>query len=324
MNIIKPRHKNQEVMALRALDARVPTGHPMKEKVQTDLKIKLAEVSGEREVDYPLGFLDKKQYLILHNLRLPDNNGHFQMDTVLLSQNFILIVEVKNWLGTVIFGENDQVTRIYEGKEKGYHHPVPQARTQAFRLYQWLRKQGVPNIPIEILAVISFPSTIIKPSSPHVHIPNEVIHNSNLLFRIQELEKKYDKKVISKRQQDEVAHLLKNSDHPPSNNILDKYHLHPNDLLKGVFCPECRSLPMIRCKRKWYCTQCHHYSIDAHRFTLLDYQLLIGCWITNRAARAFLNISSPYIMKRILQQECISHIGKGKGMRYKLGYNIME
>ncbi|MEH7332649.1 nuclease-related domain-containing protein [Neobacillus drentensis] len=61
------------------------------------------------------------KYMILHDLNLPDGDSNCQIDTLLLTPEFALIVEVKNMAGKLIFDtENEQFTQINNDKEKGY------------------------------------------------------------------------------------------------------------------------------------------------------------------------------------------------------------
>ena len=96
--IVKERGFSLELMRMEALDRRLYSNHKMKAKVQLDLKRWRSGIRGEKEIEYPLRFLDEQRYLILHDLRLSDENGYFQIDTLILSESYILILEVKNWL----------------------------------------------------------------------------------------------------------------------------------------------------------------------------------------------------------------------------------
>ncbi|GAB3789348.1 nuclease-related domain-containing protein [Virgibacillus kimchii] len=319
ITIFKERNKQMEIMRFDALFRRTPAHHPEKENMLTDIKKKQSEINGEKQVDYPLGFLDEQKYFILHNLRLPDDHGSFQMDTLLLVVNLNLIIEVKNWQGTVIFGENGQVTRrTPDGREEGFDNPVTQVRTQVHRLQKWFQKNNFPVMPFEYVVVISHPKTMITTSSPKVKIPHEVIHNNELFFRIQALEEKHTKRNVSMEQLHNMANRLKAAHVPPRVNLLEKYHIHPDNLIKGVFCPKCGFLPMMRNRQQWFCSQCEHYDDAAHISALNDYMLILGDKITNREARAFLRIQSRDVMKRLMKKGGYNLLGFKKGSVYEL------
>ena len=131
------------------------------------LKRKNREVKGEQQVDYPLRFLEDNRNIILHNVRIADANGYFQIDTLILTEKYLLILEVKNWF---------------------------------------------------------------------------------------------------------------------KRSYLSKMWQYTND----------------KEKNKWLCVMCNYTSMSAHFSALNDYILLIGDSITNRKARDFLQLESPYVAKRIL------------------------
>ncbi|MFA1822686.1 nuclease-related domain-containing protein [Virgibacillus oceani] len=152
--------------------------------MEKDLRIKRAEVKGEKEVDYPLGFLNKEKFLILHNLRLIDENVFFQTDTLLLHEKFFLILEVKNWYGTILFDRDGQVIRIGDdGTEEGFNNPIPQAKLQVYGLQKWLRLQGIENVNIYYFVATSFPNTILQSVSLNYPVPEKVIHNHQLFLK---------------------------------------------------------------------------------------------------------------------------------------------
>lgn len=319
--IAKPRDKTIELERLHALYRRLPVLHRERKKVKIDFKKKNAGLRGEKEVDYPLSFLSKKDYLILHNLRLGDESGFFQIDSLILSQRFILILEIKNWYGTILFGENGQVTRIDdESKEEGFSNPIQQTKLQQYRLRKWIEKQGIFNIPIEFFVVISYPSTIIKSPPSKNLIPKNIIHNSELLFKIQDLDSKYNLSRIRRDKLITLSRIMAESHRPRTRNILKQYQVYEEELVKGVICSKCNSLPMIRKRRKWYCKTCNYYSVNAHLAALNDFKLLLNDYITNKQLREFLLIQSPYVAKRILQKEKFKYLGRTKSRKYKLEY----
>ncbi|WP_010648387.1 nuclease-related domain-containing protein [Oceanobacillus massiliensis] len=315
---IKQHDKLNEVFALEALNRRIPDYHPIKEKVFSDWKIKRSEIAGEKELDYPLRFLDDSKFLILHNIRLQDESGFFQIDTLILSKKYILILEAKNWQGTVIFDENGQVIRKRNNQEEeGFPSPIPQVKVQMFRLQKWLRQLQFPDMKIEAFVVISFSSTIIKPANPTVKIPEQVILNNQLYFKIKELEKKYRKMTASMETLKEISLALVNHHTPTNDNLLQKYKLNKSDLVKGVFCPVCNAIPMIRRQNKWHCTDCGAFSSNAHIRALEDYRRIIGNTITNLSGREFLLIESPDVTRRLLLKEKLIKFGKTKGSTYQ-------
>ena len=317
--IIKKRGRPIELYRLESLYRRIPPHHAMKEKVFSDYKKARTGIRGEKEIDFSLKFLDEQDYLILQHLRLPDQNGAFQIDHLILTRKYFLILEVKNWYGTVIFGENGQVTRIGDnGIEEGFPNPIPQAKLQQHRLQKWLNSYGLTNIPIHFFVVISFPSTIIKSASDEHLIPAQVIHNNQLFFEIPKLDKMYQNSTLRSSELLELGRELKAAHTPSTQNLLDKYVIELGELMKGIFCPNCNTVPMFRRKQKWYCRACQHTSSEAHFSALNDYQWLVGDYITNREAREFLRVDSPDVTKRLLQMGGYVSSGNTSNRKYML------
>lgn len=116
----------------------------------------------------------------------------------------------------------------------------------------------------------------------------------------------------------ELGQQLKAAHTPSTQNLLDKYGIELGELMKGIFCPNCNTVPMFRRKQKWYCRACQHASSEAHFSALNDYQWLVGDYITNREAREFLRVDSPDVVRRILTHAGFNHIGANKGRTYRL------
>ena len=128
----------------------------------------------------------------------------------------------------------------------------------------------------------------------------------------------YQEPIVAMNQLMALAQTLKDAHTPPDGNILDKYGIVAEELINGVFCPNCHAVPMIRDRRKWLCKKCNYSAIDAHFPALNEYQLLIGDRITNRVARSFLRITSPEVAKKILQKGGFLAIGKTSSRSYQL------
>lgn len=317
--ILKKRGEPLKLFALESLHRRLPPRHHMKEKVFSELRKEKTGLKGEKEVDFALRFLNQRHYFILHNIRLKDEFGAFQLDTLILSNRFLLILEVKNWYGTVIFGENGQVTRVGDdGVEEGFSNPVAQAQLQQHRFMQWLQARGIPNIPIHFLVVISFPSTIIKSHSLEHPLPKPVIHTNQILFRIQDIEKVYRQDLFTQNQLLKLSKHIIEAHKDTMLNVLDAYNVKQSDLIRGVICPNCSYAPMQRINGKWRCRKCGYVSIHAHLAAFNDYYLLMGHFATNSKMRDFLRITSVDVTRYLLQKANFSYFGTTRGRTYEL------
>lgn len=317
--LTKQRVETLELMQLEALDRRLHPFHPRKDNVQIDYRKKRSGIKGEREVAYSLGFLNENQYIILHNLRLSDQNGFFQIDKLVLTTNYLLVLEVKNWYGTIVFHESGQVTRVGDNEvEEGFPNPILQAKLQRHRLIKWLNQHTTLNIPLDFFVVISFPSTIIKSKPSNYPIPKEVIHNNHLFFKIEELANVYTKPAIKKKQLMNLSTKLIEANTPSTESVLRNYSIPKSELIKGIICPNCSAVPMIWGKGRSQCGVCGHFAKQEYLVALSDYHLLLGDIISNREAREFLQINSTYVMRRLLQNAKYKTIGNYKSRVYVL------
>ncbi|MBM7660464.1 hypothetical protein JOC85_001236 [Bacillus mesophilus] len=127
--IAKKRNYPIRIKKLEALLRRLPKSHMKRGDIEEELAKSYAGFRGEQSMNYHFDYLDKKKYTIIHDLRLFDQNHYFQMDTLILSTRFLLIVEIKNIIGTLIFDKSfQQLIRSYNGKEDAFHNPLIQAK----------------------------------------------------------------------------------------------------------------------------------------------------------------------------------------------------
>lgn len=285
---MKKREKPIYLKQLDALHRRTRQTHSKFPIIKEKFNKNMAGYKGECSIDYPLSFLPEKQYLILHDLRLPFKEHFFQIDTLLLSTKFIVPLEIKNIAGKLMFDSDfHQLIRTKDSIEEAFLDPLLQISRQKLQLRAWLEKNKLPDIPINPLVIISNPSTIIE-SNDRVLLPQTVIHRDYLPIKIKLIESSNQKEMVTNKELTKVAKLFIKQHTPKSTNVLNEFDMKRKDLITGVHCLECGFIPMNRVRNTWFCNECGYLSKDAHLQTLIDYQLLIGPTITNRELREFL------------------------------------
>ncbi|HZG72958.1 MAG TPA: hypothetical protein VEY51_15580 [Chondromyces sp.] len=181
----------------------------------------------------------------------------------------------------------------------------------------WLHSRNYPSIPIESLIVISHPQTIVKSS----HVPFDsktIIHTANLVERMVAFESIYDTPLIPRRVLKKLSSEILRNHVSYQPHIVKQFRLTKEELLKGVYCPVCSSIPMKRMHGNWYCVSCEYLSKDAHVESLREYYLLVDSEITNRKAREFLLVPSSFTTKRLLFNLGLPYRGEKKGRVYAL------
>ncbi|USK47211.1 NERD domain-containing protein [Cytobacillus oceanisediminis] len=201
----------------------------------------------------------------MHDLRLFNGSTYFQIDTLILSPYFALIIEMKNILGTLLFDETfNQFIRTRNEKEEGFPNPLIQAKRQKTQLKTWLIQNLAADIPIEYLIGISSPSTILKTSADSSHVPFRVIHIEHLIEKIKFFKQSYPIEVITSRQIKKIPRALVINHVPGFLNVLDHYNISSQEIISGVQCPSCLIFPMRRIHGDWLCPQCGCKNKKAH------------------------------------------------------------
>ncbi|MDT8858702.1 NERD domain-containing protein [Alkalihalobacillus sp. MEB130] len=317
--IQKEREIPRKIEQLQALLRRLPEAHPKKPQIQEELAKRMAGFRGEQALDYYLLFLDKTKYMIYNDLRLTDETSFFQMDTLVVSSSFLLLVEIKNISGTIHFdGTFSQLVRTKDGRETGFPNPLLQVKRHELQFGNWLELNKFPPIPLESVVVISNPSTIIKSSNQPQHSIQRIIHSANFLTKMEQVQNKYANNRFSPKDLRKLNTTLLKKHTPKHVDILQEFHIRESELVKGVSCPQCTAIPMTRKSGKWICPTCLFTSQNAHLSSLQDYTLLLRSSITNHQLRTFLHITSRNIASDLLKSLNITSTGTKKGTIYHL------
>ncbi|MBU8661543.1 NERD domain-containing protein [Virgibacillus pantothenticus] len=316
--IIKPLQASHYLLQMEALARRLPTTHTLKDTITSKAKRLRAGYIGEASLEYPLQFLPQQTFLIFYNVRLKNEYDYFQIDILIVSANFILIVEVKNIKDHVIFDEMGQAIRISDHKKEAFTHPMYQINLQHTRFLRWLRQHNLPPVPLEKLVVYTNPKTILKNLTNDEKISDLIIHKEKFLEKLNLFQEKYTKYCLSEDEIVQLSFRLTSSHITKRINVLEKYALKEQELIRGVLCLKCYAAKMYFHYGTWRCNSCYDQSKIAHRYAFSYYALLIEPYINNRQAREFLEISSPYMMKRLFKKENLQSIGSTSGRKYKL------
>lgn len=321
--IVKERRRSLMLRQLEALNRRIPPDHHKAQMIKEDLLKHIAGYNGEKSIEYPLSFLQEQNYYIFHDIRLQVEKHFFQLDTLVLSSNFIVILEVKNFKGTLYFDHHfHQLIRTYEGKEEAYSDPLIQIDRQSSLMKKWLSANKLPEIPIITAVVISNPKTIIKSSSNNLN--QRILHLNYLPKKLAQLEQTYTSNQLTVKEMKKIIRQILAQDTPLHTAILKKYNIDESELLKGVICPSCFHLPLKRERGEWKCSQCNRTTKHEHIHALLDYALLITSTISNKELRDFLQISSSSLATKILRSMNLTYFGANKNRVYSLPFERIE
>lgn len=315
--IVKELERPERATILEVLQGRLLESHPKCSEIKQDLIWVLTGFKGEKAVSYYLDFLPENDYYIFHSLRLPSGKHHFQVDFLLLSSRFALILECKNFFGTLFFDETfKQLIRTTDEKEEGFQDPISQAKWHQQQLGNWFRAHNY-DAPVNYLVVISHPSTIVKTNPKNQQALKKVVHGHSLLEKIEEVSRLYQKEIFDTKGLRKISKQLLKSHTPEKFDAMKKYSLSKKEILTGVRCPGCGCIPMSRKNRAWVCCACGLKDKNAHISALYDYFYMVSPTITNKQFREFVHLESESTAKRMLSTLNLPYTGANKGRVYQ-------
>jgi hypothetical protein len=320
--IILKREEPRIISKIEALMSRLPENHLKMERINKDYSNFKAGYQGETRVDYYFSLMDQNKYDFYHGLRLYNGNTYFQIDTLIVSDYFILCDEIKNLSGTIVY---DKKNNQFKKNDAVITNPFSQVKLQKIQLVDWLHNHNFQPFIVDILITMANPSTKIE--TP-LGTPDEywkLGYGHDLLEKIHIYEKSYKKEQFPSKERKRLKKLLLKYHTPLEIDVLKKYELSKEEILGGVECPSCHVLPMKHIYGTWICPQCLYKSKDAHKKTIQDHFLLFGPTITNKEFREFSHIQSRQISSRFLAEQNLSHTGINKGrIYYKPNYIPVE
>ncbi|MED3549794.1 nuclease-related domain-containing protein [Cytobacillus praedii] len=317
--IVKERTIPIRIQKNEALLRRIADKHYKREEIEADLAKRWAGYRGEQAVDFPLSKLPEKDYMIFHGIRLSNGKYFFQIDTLILTTYFALILEVKNYAGTLYFDPllNQLIQTNPNGQTKGYANPIEQASQQRTELSKWLNKRNI-SIPIDFLVVIGKPSTIIQTAPGNMKMMQKVLHVQFLLKEIEKIGLFYKNEILNPKELKKICRTLLKEHKEETFDVLPFYNVSKSELITGALCEKCQSTsPLQRHYGTWFCPKCKSIDKNAHIYAINDYFLLNNdSTISNRQFRDFLHLSSASIAKKLLISMNLPFKGQLKGRVY--------
>lgn len=318
--LLKKREVSSKQRVLEMLERRLPKSHAKTTYYQEMLNRTRAGDAGEQRVDqeWQSIYLEQTQYL-LHDVVLKDEGGSIhQMDTLLMSQNFIVIVEIKNIVGRVKYMEdNHQFIRITsDDKVDGFRNPFDQVKRHARMLRRLFQMSG-HHIPIEYIVVSSNPNMIMTSSLS----AQPIIHVSGLAEKVEQLFKQHQQAYLSEKNLREISeHILKM--HTPIQWTLD---ILVDELKTGALCSQCHFDHVLRYTHgKWRCSNCQSVDNQSMLIALHDFRLMLSNNITNAQFRKFFDIDSEKAVYYLLKKLKFEEIGENKNRKYVIPSNLLE
>ncbi|WP_404405301.1 nuclease-related domain-containing protein [Jeotgalibacillus malaysiensis] len=312
--IIKKREMPQYIKTLQCIARRMPDFHPKKQVVEEELYKQMAGYKGEKSSDYYISYLDPAP-LVLYNIRLNNGDFNFQIDTMLIFNKAIFILEVKNLAGTIeIRSSYDQVLKTINDQtsaQKSFH---TQVTLQKGNLDRWIKRRFNIKMPIIPLIIMSNPRSILKAESPE--LLGNVHPSSSIPFAVyRELDKLSSKKHSSKQIR-ALAEQMAASHEELEVDWFERFDFNIKTLLVGMSCPSCEQFDIVHSSMKWSCKNCSFSGFQIVESALEEAFLLMGEGIRNKELRKFMGELSTQTMNRIARKANLHKTGLTKGTKY--------
>ena len=273
---------------------------------------------GEQRVDslfYEIP-IETPHYFI-QDLYIQKPKSSHQIDTVLITSRFVLLLEIKSISGELNFDPQlRQFSRTNkDGSVDGMNNPDDQIRRHEKWMQHFLAEQKV-SLPVIGVIVFTYPSSIVN-SRPKNRI---IIQSSGLPYLMDQLLAKYPNELLNTRKTRHLAgRLLQLHSIRPLRRIEV-----PAGLRRGVLCGKDCGGAMKYHWRKWICEKCSRTDRFAHHETLLQYRLLINETITNREFREFTGVESVTTASKLLKMANMPFQGSYKDRQYTIPEEITQ
>ncbi|MBO0586076.1 nuclease-related domain-containing protein [Sporosarcina sp. E16_8] len=311
--------RNQPVL-LKAIPRLIARLNPDHRKIQI-LKDHLYRIgagySGECNVDSYIGRTNfphlTKVFSDVH-LRI-SSSFTFQIDTLIITERFALIIEVKNLKDTVRFVQNPPhlVQELESGNEVIIDCPIFQIETNKSNLNEWFQQRGIPLKTISLF-VLANPNTKVK-DVPH-DFP--IIYKKQLPYYLQNLQP--IETVLSIAQiQDITRKIYSEQQQFNPFPLCSYYHISSTDLRTGLLCHNCNEKLLRKNRETWLCPGCSKDSIDPINEGIQDWLMLVKSSINNEECRNFLRLKDKHAAYYALKKSPLIKKGESSATFYIAG-----
>lgn len=317
MNIIaKKRTVPWNLRSLESLVRRLEEGHPKKTVIAGDIGKRQAGFTGEQNLDYFLSFLPQgTKYLIHHDLRLKVRFA-FQLDTLILTPYYALILEVKYMPGRLKLDGHGQLYRLKQQQRDLFANPIDQTWRQQVQLQQLLSLTDSPLLPVYSYVVFTSPYTELDLTDAPKQAAERMIRVESLSKKVEALNQTNTHRFATNSQLECLSNVLIEMNSPHIKSPLPAYQIDPAEIHTGIYCPSCSTFSVSQeyYRKIWQCQKCSAKGVDLFIDALRDYALLHSPSIQLTAAKEFIHISSTNKMYSLLRK-CV---GKPEGRTYSL------
>ena len=250
-------------------------------------------------------------HTLLHGFEATSSLGYtHQIDTILVTARFVLVVELKNIAGVLSYEDRShQFLREWNGERTSLTNPFAQAERHEAFVKRLLDGISV-KLPVLSAIIITSSSSILENMPERFHI----FKLAGLRFKLQEWNNTYpvqvSESVVSLVKSEILAHHQPRKWAHPFGKVL---------IRRGAMCL-CGEVMQYR-RGKFVCG-CGHTGRDAFAKGLHDYRILVDEWITNKELRDFFFIASKDVANKLLTRAKFHYEGDTKSRRYLIPEDV--
>ncbi|WP_186763848.1 nuclease-related domain-containing protein [Planomicrobium sp. CPCC 101079] len=292
---MKERTAPHLLAALPRLMHRLPKSHECWEDIAQDHYKVRAGFGGEQYVDAILKRL-RIPHVAVADLQLAER--FCQIDTVVLTPAFALILEVKNFSGTLLFNETsfhmEQETR--DGTRLGFNSPATQVWNAKEELALIVDRLGV-KLPIHTAIVLPYSSTLVERAPKDIPL----VYGNALNHFISRLPQ--TGRLMPFSEMEAIGQLLINHHSPFLKTDYSKtYFYETKDLKKGVLCGSCGSPCRRMSQRTFICNSCQAKVVDGYERALDDWFEFATPGISGEQLQAYLGLKDKHAVGYLMRK----------------------
>ena len=250
-------------------------------------------------------------HALLHGFEAVNSRGYtHQIDTILVTARFVLVVELKNIAGVLTYEERShQFLRVQNGERMSLTDPFAQIERHKVFVKQLLDRIEV-KLPVLSAVIITSSSSVLENMPERFHL----FKLAGLRFKLQHWMDVYpvqdSESVISLVRNELLAHHQPRKWQHPFGKIL---------IQRGALCL-CGEV--MRYEHGKFVCRCGHISREFFYKGLHDYRLLVSEWITSRELRDFFFITSKDVANKLLVRSNFYYEGNTKSRRYLIPEDV--
>ncbi|WP_158282296.1 nuclease-related domain-containing protein [Salipaludibacillus keqinensis] len=300
---LKPRTKSYELQILHSLTPRMEFSNSLRTHFTNLNKGYIGEQNFETMLSNQLTI----DLLILPDTYFEVNQSLIQVDTLLFTPSSPYLFEVKNFEGDYFIEDS----RWYGPSGLEVNNPLAQLQrieTTFRKLFQQLR---LPRVDVKGYVVFPNPEFTLynAPRNVPIILPTQI---PSFLKKINRSSGKLSDKPFNICQS-----LLENQADPTPYSRIPEYHY--DQLLKGVFCPNCHKLEIIKSKNSLSCSECNYFESKQEGLlrNIKEYNLLFPhrAISTNNIYEWCEKAISRKSIQRVLLSEYVQE-GKSRSIHY--------